>query len=133
MKGVPKNQGKVLFAENNFWGRTLAAISSSTGILSAYFHPENERSCCRKYIVLPIVIRFKAIHIPLRGMLDLCSCTQVCDMCCACADPESFGGFGPYMPGFDVIPYNDLDALKSALEADPNIVAFMVEPVQVSL
>lgn len=37
------------------------------------------------------------------------------------------------MPGFDVIPYNDLDALKSALEADPNIVAFMVEPVQVSL
>lgn len=31
MKGVPKNQAKVLFAENNFWGRTLAAISSSTG------------------------------------------------------------------------------------------------------
>ena len=31
VKGVPKNQAKVLFVENNFWGRTLAAISSSTG------------------------------------------------------------------------------------------------------
>ncbi len=31
VKGVPRNQAKVLFAENNFWGRTLAAISSSTG------------------------------------------------------------------------------------------------------
>ena len=34
VKGVPKNQAKVLFAENNFWGRTLAAISSSTGELA---------------------------------------------------------------------------------------------------
>jgi ornithine--oxo-acid transaminase len=30
VKGVPRNQAKVLFAENNFWGRTLAAVSSST-------------------------------------------------------------------------------------------------------
>lgn len=30
MKGVPKNQAKVLFAAGNFWGRTLAAVSSST-------------------------------------------------------------------------------------------------------
>ncbi|EIE19712.1 ornithine transaminase [Coccomyxa subellipsoidea C-169] len=75
VKGVPKNQAKVLFAEDNFWGRTLAAISSST-------------------------------------------------------DPESFGGFGPFMPGFEVIPYNDLKALEAKLEADPNIVAFMVEPIQ---
>ncbi|CAL8471377.1 g10919 [Coccomyxa elongata] len=75
VKGVPKNQAKVLFAENNFWGRTLAAISSST-------------------------------------------------------DPESFGGFGPFMPGFEVIPYNDLKALETKLQEDPNIVAFMVEPIQ---
>lgn len=34
------------------------------------------------------------------------------------------------MPGFEVIPYNDLDALQQKLEADPNIVAFMVEPIQ---
>lgn len=40
-------------------------------------------------------------------------------------------GFGPFMPGFEVIPYNDLDALQRKLEADPNIVAFMVEPIQV--
>ncbi len=48
-----------------------------------------------------------------------------------CTDPESFGGFGPYMPGFETIPYNDLGALEAALEADPNGVAFMVEPIQV--
>lgn len=35
------------------------------------------------------------------------------------------------MPGFEIIPYNDLGALEAALEADPNIVAFMVEPIQV--
>jgi len=75
VKGVPKNEAKVLFAENNFWGRTLAAVSSST-------------------------------------------------------DPSSSGGFGPFMPGFEIIPYNDLGALKAKLEADPNIVAFMVEPIQ---
>ena len=34
------------------------------------------------------------------------------------------------MPGFATIPYNDLTALKAALEQDPNIVAFMVEPIQ---
>jgi hypothetical protein len=35
VKGVPANQAKVLFAENNFWGRTLAAISSSSGAARA--------------------------------------------------------------------------------------------------
>jgi len=49
------------------------------------------------------------------------------------ADPESYGGFGPYMPGFEVIPYNDLAALESKLKSNPNIVAFMVEPIQVSI
>ena len=49
------------------------------------------------------------------------------------ADPESFGGFGPFMPGFEVIPYNDLKALEAKLEEDPNIVAMMVEPIQVLL
>lgn len=37
VKGVPKNQAKVLFVEENFWGRTLAAISSSTGQLTSAF------------------------------------------------------------------------------------------------
>jgi ornithine--oxo-acid transaminase len=31
VKGVPQNEAKIVFAENNFWGRTLAAVSSSTG------------------------------------------------------------------------------------------------------
>lgn len=76
VKGVPENKAKVLFAERNFWGRTMAAISSST-------------------------------------------------------DPESYAGFGPFMPGFEVIPYNDVGALKAKLESDPHVVAFMVEPIQV--
>ena len=44
-------------------------------------------------------------------------------------DPSSFEGFGPFMPGFDVIPYNDLDALETALK-NPNVAGFMVEPIQ---
>ncbi len=44
-------------------------------------------------------------------------------------DPESRVGFGPYTPGFIVIPYNDLDALKVALE-DPDVAGFLVEPIQ---
>ena len=74
VKGIPENQAKVIFAEGNFWGRTLAAISSST-------------------------------------------------------DPSSYKGFGPYMPGFGLVPYNDLAALETALQ-DPNVAAFMVEPIQ---
>lgn len=56
VKGVKQYNAKILFAENNFWGRSLAAVSAST-------------------------------------------------------DPESYGGFGPFMPGFHVIPYDDLEAL----------------------
>lgn len=74
VKGIPENQAKVIFAEGNFWGRTLAAISSST-------------------------------------------------------DPSSFKGFGPYMPGFGLVPYNDLAALEAVLK-DPTVAAFMVEPIQ---
>lgn len=44
-------------------------------------------------------------------------------------DPSSFGGFGPYMPGFVIIPYNDIPALTKALE-DPTVAGFMVEPIQ---
>ena len=73
-KGVPENKAKVIFAEGNFWGRTLAAISAST-------------------------------------------------------DPSSYKDFGPFMPGFSNIPYNDTVALEAALQ-DPNVAAFMVEPIQ---
>lgn len=75
VRGVKKYEATVLFAEGNFWGRTLAAVSSST-------------------------------------------------------DPSSYNGFGPFMPGFDLVPYNDLKALQAKLESNPNIVAFMVEPIQ---
>jgi ornithine--oxo-acid transaminase len=74
VKGIPENQAKVIFAEGNFWGRTLAAISSST-------------------------------------------------------DPSSYKGFGPYMPGFGLVPYNDLAALETVLQ-DLTVAAFMVEPIQ---
>lgn len=35
------------------------------------------------------------------------------------------------MPGFEIVPYNDLPALEAKLKSNPNIVAFMVEPIQV--
>lgn len=44
-------------------------------------------------------------------------------------DPDSFKGFGPYTPGFEVIPYNDITALEKALD-DPNVAGFLVEPIQ---
>lgn len=43
-------------------------------------------------------------------------------------DPESRGGFGPFTPGFVVIPYGNPEALRSAV--DENTVAFLVEPIQ---
>ena len=74
VKGVEKNKAKVVFAKGNFWGRTLAAISSSN-------------------------------------------------------DPSSFEGFGPFLTGFELIEYNNLNALEEAIK-DPNTAAFMVEPIQ---
>lgn len=44
-------------------------------------------------------------------------------------DPDSYKGFGPYTPGFITIPYNDIDALKKALE-DSNVAGFLLEPIQ---
>jgi ornithine--oxo-acid transaminase len=44
-------------------------------------------------------------------------------------DPSSRNQFGPYMPGFTVIPYNDLPALEKALQ-DPHVAGFLVEPIQ---
>jgi ornithine--oxo-acid transaminase len=73
-KGIPENEAKIIFVAGNFWGRTLAAISSST-------------------------------------------------------DPSSFNGFGPFMPGYVIIPYNDLEALENALK-DKTVAGFMLEPIQ---
>ena len=47
----------------------------------------------------------------------------------ASVDPSSTSGFGPYMPGIYIIPYNDLDALREVME-DPNVAGFLVEPIQ---
>ncbi|WP_161889918.1 ornithine--oxo-acid transaminase [Pontibacter russatus] len=45
-------------------------------------------------------------------------------------DPDSTKGFGPYMPGYKVIPYNDVEALERTLQENPNICGFLVEPIQ---
>ena len=47
----------------------------------------------------------------------------------ASTDPDSYEGYGPYLPGFIKIPFNDISALEKALE-EPNVAAFMVEPIQ---
>ena len=44
-------------------------------------------------------------------------------------DGDSTGGFGPYMPGYRIVPYNDIEALEEALR-DPHVCGFMVEPIQ---
>ena len=73
-KKIPHNKARIVFANGNFWGRTLAAISSSD-------------------------------------------------------DPSSYKDFGPYMPGYDIIPYNDLISLEEKLK-NHNTAAFMIEPIQ---
>jgi len=73
-KGVAANEAVILFPEGNFWGRTIAAISSSS-------------------------------------------------------DPSSYTNFGPFVPGFKQIPYNNIEALEAALQ-NKNVAAFMVEPIQ---
>jgi len=75
VKGIAENKAEIIFVEGNFWGRTMAAISSSN-------------------------------------------------------DPSSYAGFGPFMPGFSLIPYNDLEALENKFKSNPNIAAFMFEPIQ---
>lgn len=47
----------------------------------------------------------------------------------ASTDPSSRRAFGPYMPGYEWVPYNDLGALAKALQ-DPHVAAFMFEPIQ---
>lgn len=75
VKGIAPDQAKTVYASGNFWGRTLAAVSSST-------------------------------------------------------DPSSTNDYGPFLPGMQIIPYDDLEALENAFKADPNIAGFMVEPIQ---
>lgn len=45
-------------------------------------------------------------------------------------DPDAFNHYGPYTPGFVVIPYNDVKALENVLKSNPNIAGFLVEPIQ---
>ncbi len=47
----------------------------------------------------------------------------------ASMDPDSTKGFGPYMPGLQIIQYDDLAALEEALK-DPNVAGLIVEPIQ---
>ena len=44
-------------------------------------------------------------------------------------DSSSYKDFGPYMPGFVIVPYNNIDALKEALK-DPTVAGFLIEPIQ---
>lgn len=44
-------------------------------------------------------------------------------------DPDCRDGYGPYLPGIELIPFNNISALEKAL-TDPNVCAFLVEPIQ---
>lgn len=74
VKKIPENCAKIIFCENNFWGRSIAAVSSST-------------------------------------------------------DVTAYENYGPFVPGFVNIPYDNIERLEQELK-DPNVAAFMVEPIQ---
>ena len=44
-------------------------------------------------------------------------------------DPDARNDYGPFTPGFIIIPYNDINALENALK-DPEVAGFIVEPIQ---
>lgn len=74
VKKIPQNCAKIIFCEDNFWGRSIAAVSSST-------------------------------------------------------DPTAYENYGPFVPGFVNIPYDNIPRLEQELQ-DPNVAAFMAEPIQ---
>jgi ornithine--oxo-acid transaminase len=45
-------------------------------------------------------------------------------------DPDAKKNFGPYTPGFVMIPYDNTDALEQAIKNTPNVAGFLVEPIQ---
>lgn len=51
-------------------------------------------------------------------------------MISASTDPDAYGGYGPLLPGVDAVPYGDVAAFENAVKANPNIAAFLVEPIQ---
>ncbi len=75
VKGVPQNEAVILFARENFHGRTISIVSASN-------------------------------------------------------DPEARNDYGPFTPGIESIPYNDIAALEKAMERADKIAAFIVEPIQ---
>ena len=76
VKGVAPDQARIIFAQENFWGRTLAACSSST-------------------------------------------------------DPDCYNNFGPKMPGFSMVPYNNLAALEEGFV--PLYIIFFLNIVHIFL
>jgi ornithine--oxo-acid transaminase len=72
VKGIAPNKARIIFANNNFWGRTMAAISSSN-------------------------------------------------------DPTAYNHFGPYMPGFSSVPYNDLGSLEMEFQKDAENMYVFIE------
>jgi ornithine--oxo-acid transaminase len=47
----------------------------------------------------------------------------------ASIDPDARDDFGPYVPGYEIIPYNDIEALRKAMQ-DPEVAGFLFEPIQ---
>ena len=45
-------------------------------------------------------------------------------------DPDAYSDYGPFTPGFIVIPYNDVEALRKVLNENRNVAGFLVEPIQ---
>lgn len=74
VKGIPRDQARIVMCSGNFHGRTITIVSAST-------------------------------------------------------DPDARGDYGPFTPGIDVIPYDNIPALQRALE-HPHVAAFLVEPIQ---
>ncbi len=100
VKGIRKDCAKHVFAEGNFWGRTIGTLVQFLFVFSLFSlgkstHHQEHR--CRT------VTNIVAAAIS------------------SSTDPDCKAGFGPYVPGYEVVPFNDLAALEvRTLKKRPN-------------
>jgi ornithine--oxo-acid transaminase len=51
-------------------------------------------------------------------------------MCGASDDPVRYTDFGPFTPGFQLVDFDNVEQIRQKFEADPNICAILLEPIQ---
>ncbi len=136
LKAMTEQAGKITLTSRAFHNREFAEFA---GYVTAYFGFDR---------VLPMNTGAEGVETALKlarkwayqvkgvpeNQAKIVVCSQnfhgrTISVVSASTDPDSRREFGPFTPGFEVIPYNNLQALEAAI-ADPNTAGFLFEPIQ---